>query len=44
MFVQPDGSVVEAGQIMEVPSPHGRRLIEGGSAELVGRRRISAHG
>jgi hypothetical protein len=38
-----DHGVIQAGEIFEVPGPHGRRLVEGGSAELISRRRIRAH-
>jgi hypothetical protein len=38
------GCVTEAGRTTEVGRPHGRQLIERGSAELVGIRRIAARG
>lgn len=41
-FIEDDGSVVEPGEMMEVPAPHGRQLIERGSAELVSTHRIRA--
>jgi hypothetical protein len=42
-FRNPDGSVVEAGQTMEVAAPQGRKLVHEGAAELIDRRIASAH-
>lgn len=41
-FIEDDGGVVGPGETMEVPAPHGRQLIERGSAALVSTRRMRA--
>jgi hypothetical protein len=41
-FIDDDGRVIEPGQTVEVGGPHGRELVERGSAELVGVRLMSA--
>jgi len=41
IFVEPAGSVVEAGQTMEVAAPQGRQLVERGSADFLSTRRIT---
>ncbi|HEY3773460.1 MAG TPA: hypothetical protein VGL69_10730 [Solirubrobacteraceae bacterium] len=42
-IIETDGSVVHEGDVIEVLSDHGRRLVEDGSAEFVDRRVASAH-
>jgi hypothetical protein len=42
-FVEPDGTVIRAGETMDVPAPLGRQAIDQGTAELIRRYRISAH-
>jgi hypothetical protein len=42
-IIETDGSVVHEGDVIEVPSDHGRQLVQDGAAELVDRRVASAH-
>ena len=42
MFFKPEGTLVEAGQTMEVAAPEGKQLIDRGSADFIKARRISA--
>lgn len=42
LFVEPDGTMVRAGETLEIPAPHGQRMVDRGSAEFVSRYRINA--
>jgi hypothetical protein len=42
-IIQSDSRVVHEGDVIVVPSDHGRQLVEDGSGALVGRRFASAH-
>jgi hypothetical protein len=42
-IIATDNHVLQEGDVIEVPSDHGRQLVEDGSATVVGRRFASAH-